>query len=95
MALQVELPHVEQFLTLPPICAAARHWKDIDGENLARNVGSVFVKHNTYNDYGLILLHRHFDMHDKEILVDTFNAAETVSVALPWVVQGKFSSTLF
>lgn len=47
-------------------------------DSLAAKVGHVFTKHGVQDDFGLSLLHRHFDMDPAEILVNIEN------VAVPW-----------
>jgi len=84
-----ETPNLEIFDNLPHICKAAKNFTRMKAEGLVKELGKVFVKHNVYNDYGLLLLHRHFDMSNAELLVESFNKNGDISVALPWIVNGE------
>jgi len=95
MALLVENPHPEYFKSLPHICSAAKYWNSIDGESLIRKLGEIFVRHKTFNDFGLVLLHNHFEMAENEILVETFNKSKSLSVAFPWNIKGTWDHNYF
>jgi len=50
-------------------------------------IGKIFLKHKMTNDFGVIFVHRHFQMGENEILVETFSADQSISLTTPWMVQ--------
>lgn len=71
---------------LPPLTLArdmfeARNTK----KHLAGPIRDVFLKHGMENEYGVSLLHRHFDMEPKERLVEYHD------VSTPWVLDSNES----
>jgi hypothetical protein len=51
---------------------------DLDYEVL-EEIKSVFVKHKYVNRFGIILLHKHFDIAEDEVLMETTNEEERIS----------------
>ncbi|OAL48662.1 hypothetical protein IQ07DRAFT_83109 [Pyrenochaeta sp. DS3sAY3a] len=65
--------------TLPPVLQAGRNAGPSGAiEALESAIGNIFVKHGMDKDFGIILLHNHFDLSPTEILVQFGNSA------VPW-----------
>lgn len=80
MAMLAALPYsTKHYDSLPDIMDAAKSLTASGAlEDLANSIGSIFIKHGMENTFGLILLHRHFDMDPTERLVEFGN------VSVPW-----------
>lgn len=74
------LPHEPRHNdALPPVLAAGANAGPPGAvEALSPVIAQLFVKHGVHNDFGVILLHNHFDLALSEILVQLGNAA------VPW-----------
>lgn len=65
--------------TLPPVLQAGRNAEPSGAiEALESAVGNIFIKHGVDEEFGIILLHNHFDLSPTEILVQFGNSA------VPW-----------
>ncbi|KAI1635624.1 hypothetical protein F4809DRAFT_613377 [Biscogniauxia mediterranea] len=80
MATLVAFPYSHKhYDSLPDIMDASKALATSGAlDSLASTIGSVFVKHGVENVFGLILLHRHFDMEPTELLVGFGH------VSVPW-----------
>lgn len=85
MVILTALPYsAEHYDSLPDIMDAAESLASSGVlSSLASSIGSIFVKHGTEDIFGLILLHRHFDMEPTERLVEFGN------VSVPWDVTSN------
>jgi len=54
---------------------------------IEEKIGSIFVKHEMNKKFGVIMIHRHFEMGDNEILVESVSGDESYSLATPWTVK--------
>ncbi|KAL2071340.1 hypothetical protein VTL71DRAFT_12575 [Oculimacula yallundae] len=69
----------ETYQRLPSISDAVANFDRIDGDSLiATTVRELFLSHKMDRTFGLILLHRHFDLDETERLVDYGGTA------VPW-----------
>jgi len=57
-------------------------------------VKSVLVKHNYTNRFGLVLLHKHFDIAEDEILMETTDEYERISTVKAVKSTGNESDTI-
>jgi hypothetical protein len=94
MSLLIQVPNPEVFATVPDFTVAVKKFEDNKIEAAIANLGDIFVKHNAYDDFGLGMTHRHFDMNPNEVLVQIFNDAETRALSAPWVVEGNYAAPL-
>ncbi|KAI0105309.1 hypothetical protein GGR51DRAFT_198364 [Nemania sp. FL0031] len=68
--------------SLPPVLDAGRNAEPSGAiQALTAAIGEIFVKHGTQNDFGIILLHNHFELMAPEMLVQFGNAA------VPWDIH--------
>lgn len=65
----------ERYNTLPNIDVAAQHFLAGTMDRVAEAVGSVFIKHQFQDTFGLVLLHKHFEIHETEILLHVGSVA--------------------
>lgn len=89
MSLLVQSPNPEVFATLPEFSVAVKSFKNNDVEAGISKLGDIFVQYGAYDDFGLSMTHRHFDLSPNEVLVQIFNDAGTRSLSIPWVVEGQ------
>jgi len=67
--------------SLPSLAQAGRRFDEKDGENLVDDTfRNLFLQHRMESTFGLVLLHRHFDLSPKEQLV------EYRGTSVPWEV---------
>lgn len=80
MAAAAILPYSSvNYETLPFIMDAARHFgTTAAAEALSGRIAELFVDHHVENEFGIVLLHNHFDMSPSEMLVEFGNAS------IPW-----------
>ncbi|KAK4242747.1 hypothetical protein C8A03DRAFT_28977 [Achaetomium macrosporum] len=77
VALLPYAPH--HYDSLPPVLEAGRNAEPSGTiAALSSIIGNLFVKHDMHRDFGIILLHNHFELDKAEILVQFGNAA------VPW-----------
>jgi hypothetical protein len=69
--------HFETWSQLPHIQTATEEGKKT--EDSIRILGDIIVKHGLQNDVGIVLLHRHFDITEDEILVEQVNSTHSVT----------------
>jgi len=74
---------------LPHFELATKQAADVGVTSKLDQLGQIFVKHDTFRLFGLIIIHRHFDMTNKEILVDSLAEDKLSSIAMPWNLNGK------
>jgi len=80
------------FNFVPKFCCARNNFLAADGPSLIKKVGAVFLKFGMQNDFGLVMVHRHFELQNGEILVESENADGSLSVAMPWKIEGGVAS---
>ncbi len=80
MSVLCERPDSEFFLTIPDLHVAVHSFADNEVESKLELFGHIFVKYGVTNEYGLVMVHRHFDISREEILVETINDEKTISV---------------
>jgi hypothetical protein len=85
----VERPILEDFNKTPDICPAVKAFEAKGAENLIPLIGPVFAKHGVTDRFCLCLVHRHFDLHSGEVLVETVANDRSKSVAMPWIITGR------
>jgi len=74
------------FNQVPKFCCAEKDFREKNAEKAIENLGVLFSQHAVHDRYGLFMNHRHFNLKEGEILVETLNAKGNVSLALPWTV---------
>lgn len=88
MSVLCERPDSEFFHSVPHLHDAVHNF----GENEVRAklpvFGQLFVKHNVTREFGLAMVHRHFDISEREVLVETINDEKSISVTSPWIIEG-------
>jgi hypothetical protein len=89
MSILVETPQTEVFSALPDFHDALTNFQEKQVQNILHKLGNIFVRHGAYQDFGLSMNHRHFDMNSDEILVQTIDQNKTKSLSFPWVVNGN------
>lgn len=91
MGVLTEVPRPNYFTSIPYISEALANYNhQSDIQNKMQSFGQVFVKHGVYKDFGLILVHRHFDLKEQEIIVESVSEDNVYSSSVPWkVTQGK------
>lgn len=94
MSVLCERPDSEFFLTIPDLHVAVHSFADNEVESKLELFGHIFVKYGVTNEYGLVMVHRHFDISREEILVETINDEKTISVTSPWIIAGKYTNCL-
>lgn len=93
MSVLCERPDSEFFLTIPDLDDAVHSFAENDVKSKLTLFGSLFVKHGVTEKFGLTMVHRHFDITENEVLVETLNDQNTVSVTSPWIIKGIFCLT--
>lgn len=93
MSVLCERPDSEFFSTIPDLHDAVRSFTDNEVNSKLVLFGSLFVKHGVTEQFGLTIVHRHFDITENEVLVETLNDQNTVSVTSPWIIRGSFCLT--
>ena len=77
------------YQSLPEFSMAIKELDQIK-EELFTEIGDVFFQFEQNQDFGLILLHKHFVLGDEEVLVQSSNANSSVSI--PWSkISGKMN----
>lgn len=69
--------HFDTWSQLPHIQTATEEGKRT--ENSIQTLGDIIVKHGLHNDVGIVLLHRHFDITENEILVEQVDSTHSVT----------------
>lgn len=87
MSVLCERPDAEFFHTIPDIRDAVENFAANEVLSKLESFGRLFAKHEAAKDFGLALIHRHFDISKEEILVETLNQDNSVSVSSPWIVK--------
>lgn len=95
MPVLLETPNFEFFSQVPHLHEAVDAFERVDAEEKIVELGKIFVKYNCFNDFGLTIVHRHFDMDKQEILVESINPKKTVAVSIPWKLEGICSMKYF
>lgn len=85
-------PDTEFFRSVPELHDAIHSFDDNDVRAKLPEFGKLFVKHNVTNDFGLAMVHRHFDILEKEVLVETINDEKSISVTSPWIIKGTIKT---
>lgn len=89
MGVLTEIPHPDNFIHIPYISQALGNYRgQSDIHHKIKSLGQIFVKHGVHPDFGVILLHRHFDLKEQEIMVETMSEDNVYSSAVPWKVTG-------
>lgn len=88
MSVLCEIPDSEFFFTIPDLHDAVHSFADNEVESKLALFGSIFVKHGVTSKFGLAMVHRHFDITENEVLVETLNDQKSVSVTSPWIIKG-------
>lgn len=79
MAVELLPYSATHFNQLPGIMESAKQLDKIGAsESLFRQIGEVFLKYQVQSILGVALLHQHFDLEEREVLVNIGN------VAVPW-----------
>lgn len=60
----------QRYNTIPNIDDAAQHFPVGMIEQVTESIGSVFIKHQLQDIFGLVLLHKHFELDENEILLN-------------------------
>lgn len=89
MSILCERPDSEFFLTIPDLHDAVHNFTDNEVQSKLELFGSIFVKHGVAKDFGLAMVHRHFDISKNELLVETLNDQKSISVTSPWIIKGS------
>ena len=69
--------HFETWSRLPLIYTAREEWEKT--KDSIEILGDIIVKHGLNNDVGIVLLHRHFDITEDEILVEQVDSKQSVT----------------
>jgi hypothetical protein len=69
--------HFDTWSQLPHFETATEEWKKT--KDSIEIIGDIIVRHGLYNDVGVVLLHRHFDITENEILVEHVNSTQSVT----------------
>lgn len=88
MSILLERPDSEFFHTLPELDDAVHSFVVNDVKSKLILFGRIFAKHSVVDEFGLVMVHRHFDMSENEVLVETLNDQKSLSVASPWTIEG-------
>lgn len=88
MAVLLERPDSEFFCTIPDLDDAVHSFDNNEVKTKLILLGKPFAKHKVSKSYGLVMVHRHFDISENEILVETLNDEKTLSVSTPWNIKG-------
>jgi len=83
----------EIFKVIPEFVDAVSIFAARQAADAVDAVGRIFVEHNMYEQYGLIMVHRHFPVSTNEILVETINESGNLSVTMPWTIKGLLMVT--
>ena len=90
-SLLVEKIHTPwSYKTLPEFSTAVTKLDKV-GEEMFSEIRDLFIQFEEYQNFGLILLHKHFPLDDQELLVESINA--NIAVSIPWrKLSGKRST---
>ena len=80
------------YKTLPELFVAAKELDKIN-EEMFSEIRAVFIQFKEYENYGLILLHKHFDLDDEEVLVES--KKENSAVSIPWRINSGHFQTKY
>ena len=69
------------YKTLPEFSTAVDELDKI-GEEMFSQIRDLFIQFEEYQNFGLILLHKHFALDDQELIVESINA--NIAVSIPW-----------
>lgn len=89
--------HFGTFSRLPYINTARKEWEKT--KDSIEILGDIIVKHGLHNDIGIVLLHRHFDITEDEILVEQVDSKQSVTQPIliadadPSVIPHSFMMT--
>ncbi|OXA40180.1 uncharacterized protein LOC110860782 isoform X2 [Folsomia candida] len=87
MSILVEPLNMDFFLQVPQFEDALETFQRLDADKQINLVGELFVKHGCYKEFGLTIVHRHFDMARDEVLVESMDEGESMSVSIPWKLE--------
>ena len=63
--------NAKAYKTLPLIREAPVNFEECSDDSLIENLADIFLSYNMEEKYGLMLIHRHFDISANEILVES------------------------
>lgn len=90
MSVLCERPDSEFFHSVPDLHDAVHSFADNEVRSKLPVFGKLFVKHSVTKEFGLAMVHRHFDISKNEVLVETVNDEKSISVTSPWIIKGTF-----
>lgn len=90
MSILCERPDSEFFQTIPDLHDAVHSFAENEVLSKLESFGRLFVKHGVDEEFGLAMVHRHFDISNNEVLVETLNDQNSISVTSPWIIEGMY-----
>lgn len=77
------------FNTIPDLCAAAHSLSENQVKAKLIQLGKMFIKHQVSKEFGLVMIHRHFDISENEMVIETLNDQKLHSVSSPWIYNSR------
>ncbi|XP_037026174.1 uncharacterized protein LOC119067365 [Bradysia coprophila] len=87
MSVLCERPDSEFFRTIPDFCVAVQKFTENDVKSKLEHFGRIFERHGVAEEFGLAMVHRHFDISKDEVLVETLNDQKSIGVTSPWIIK--------
>jgi hypothetical protein len=75
MAVQLQPYQASEFNSIPDIMDSVKQFQETNASGLMQEVGQAFLKHQVHSILGVALVHRHFDLAQREKLVNIGNVA--------------------
>ncbi|KAJ6648362.1 hypothetical protein Bhyg_03590, partial [Pseudolycoriella hygida] len=89
MSILCERPDAEFFPTIPDLHDAVHSFAANEVTSKLALLGDLFARHGVTQNFGLSMVHRHFDISKEEVLVETLNDLNSVSVTSPWIIKDE------
>lgn len=77
------------FNNVPDLSCSVHNFKKYDIPNFIAELKEIFLEHKVYDQFGVAMVHRHFELEQDEILVETYDDELKRSVAMGWNVKNK------